>query len=240
VTTRRATVRARRNASRRLALHDFERTGAQDCGNTFTVEDFNIDDHLDPPDPKAAFDGGMMDECDWLEQHQDGDDFDGLDPHACYLAWLSGFEQCAIPILTDAIDARVAARLEDMTVFYLATAWDEMIERFSSKTPSHAIRDALDMLARMDRGEVYWGDGNGPNDKLVTALPDSDLLLWIFGDTNANDKQKRDAWHAIGSPGKRPPRGSPEHLDDHFVEQRKALRARGYRWVETDTRAKKK
>lgn len=248
--TKQRATRARRNAPltpRRLTLHDFERTGAQDCGNTFTVDDFNIDDHLDPPDPKAAFDSGITDGEDWIDQ-QDVDTFDGLDPGECYRWWRSGYEQCAIPILTDAIEARINARLEDMTVFYLvAGRWDDanddavILESFSSKRPENAIRDALDMLARMDGGEIIHGDGHGPSDKLVFSVPGSDTLYWIMTDLNADDDTRQAAWTAIGRPRIKPAvrMACPVDLERHFVQQREALRARGYRWVETDTRAKK-
>jgi hypothetical protein len=96
----------------RLTLEHFSRTGEQDCRNVFSFSDYDLRGSELLADSRAAATALVAAELDqwesseWISQQ---DDFEGLDPVACFEAWRAEWKATAIEILTSKIAERRAA-----------------------------------------------------------------------------------------------------------------------------------
>jgi hypothetical protein len=104
----------------KLTYGDFIRTGAQDCENAISFEDFAVTrEELSSPltdrDLAVLVVKRELDTWDseaWLKQQ---DDFESLDPATCYDAWRDGWCDQAIAIMTGHIN-RERAKLVDRII----------------------------------------------------------------------------------------------------------------------------
>lgn len=96
-----------------LVLRHFIETGIQDCRNVISRDEFDLSlPSLDAV--MAAFQRDHFDDLPstqkaWIEQ-MDPEDYDGLDPEACYRAWREGWLRTARSIVVRWMTDRLLSR----------------------------------------------------------------------------------------------------------------------------------
>lgn len=165
-TPQRRTTRSRslnENASGRARgrLGDFVLTGEQDCGNAFSIDEFDLDEGGTAEAIVARTIAEWVDngiEQEWIDQ-QDDDTLDGIDPHEAFEAWLSGYHRCAVFSVQSA-----QQEIKDRTVMYYVAETDEngepieFVERFDDLDDAQAAFFTM----KKHRAAIYEGDLNGP------------------------------------------------------------------------------
>ena len=99
--------------SSKLTYGDFSRTGAQDCANAVSIDEFDYEGggtarQIVERTWAQWEDDGMEEQ--WLEQQ---DDFEGLDPHKAYEAWAGGWKERAVGYVESELERRKREREDE-------------------------------------------------------------------------------------------------------------------------------
>lgn len=140
-----------------MSYNDFYRTGEQDCGNVFSIDDFE-DSIAQGGTATEIVDRVLDNDLDfdaWVEQQEFED---GEDPRTAFDWWKLGWRSRAIR----AIEARLASRLEESEAWYLFTVTragnaDEPVDRFTTAD------EAINAMIAAGEGVVYEGNLYGPD-----------------------------------------------------------------------------
>lgn len=154
----------------KLTYGDFSRTGAQDCANAISIDEFDYKGGGTAEEiverTWAQWERDGMEEQ-WLEQQ---DDFEGLDPHKAYEAWASGWRGRAVGYVERELERRRKDAEDELEA---ERAWEQQKSRDArraaalasphyvddgtgSLVPEHANFDEAlnDALTRVMRGNV--------------------------------------------------------------------------------------
>lgn len=92
--------------SNQLTYGDFSRTGAQDCANAVSIDEFDYEGGGTAREiverTWAQWEADGL-EQEWLSQQ---DDFEGLDPHKAYEAWASGWKERVVGYVEHELERR--------------------------------------------------------------------------------------------------------------------------------------